>query len=544
MRRPGRNEPCPCGSGQKFKRCHGRPDLPNFSHEPLAQLAERTQSDRLIRTAQQGLGRPIVSSQFGDVRLVAVKNKLYHSRAWKTFPDFLTDYLKGVLGREWGEAEISKPLTDRHVVMQWYDAYCRFQRDHITEEGRVSSHPVTGLVAAYLGVAYSLFLLEHNVELQSRLIQRLRNPGNFQGAYYELLVANILIRAGFELVLEDETDNRSKHCEFAAVSRLTGKRYWVEAKMRSVAGCLGKTANDGGSSDNPTARLVQHLNGALAKPAEGERLIFIDVNSDPSLDAQAKPKWLARVVKRLKRFEDKELKNDATAYVFITNLGFHRALDVKAPNSVALPYGLGIPDFNRPGHIGLSDAYRRKLKHSDAHSIGESFCKLVHFPATFDGSLPSETFGGRKRILVGDTYAFDGVDGVVTGTVTSATVSDREARSYVSVSAMDGRSLVFTSEMSEDQMADYRAHPGNYFGEVKLANGNMDDPFDFFEWLVKANKDRSRAQMTSELARAFPPEKLLQMPDDDLLYTYCEMLVSSILSRSARQPPAPCAPEP
>ncbi|MDH3692849.1 MAG: SEC-C metal-binding domain-containing protein, partial [Gammaproteobacteria bacterium] len=23
---PGRNDPCPCGSGKKFKRCHGAPD--------------------------------------------------------------------------------------------------------------------------------------------------------------------------------------------------------------------------------------------------------------------------------------------------------------------------------------------------------------------------------------------------------------------------------------------------------------------------------------------------------------------------------------
>ena len=22
---PGRNDPCPCGSGEKFKRCHGAP---------------------------------------------------------------------------------------------------------------------------------------------------------------------------------------------------------------------------------------------------------------------------------------------------------------------------------------------------------------------------------------------------------------------------------------------------------------------------------------------------------------------------------------
>lgn len=26
FQRTGRNEPCPCGSGLKFKRCHGRKD--------------------------------------------------------------------------------------------------------------------------------------------------------------------------------------------------------------------------------------------------------------------------------------------------------------------------------------------------------------------------------------------------------------------------------------------------------------------------------------------------------------------------------------
>jgi hypothetical protein len=34
--------------------------------------------------------------------------------------------------------------------------------------------------------------------------------GNFQWAYYELIVANILIRSGFTLTLEDETVGDAK----------------------------------------------------------------------------------------------------------------------------------------------------------------------------------------------------------------------------------------------------------------------------------------------------------------------------------------------
>jgi hypothetical protein len=99
---------------------------------------------------------------------------------------------------------------------------------------------MNGVVAAYLGAGYALYRLEHNAELQERLLKRLKDIGQFQGAYYELLVASVLIRAGFKLTLEDETDGKIKHCEFAAISGTTGKRYWVEAKCDLSRGCLVK----------------------------------------------------------------------------------------------------------------------------------------------------------------------------------------------------------------------------------------------------------------------------------------------------------------
>jgi hypothetical protein len=56
-------------------------------------------------------------------------------------------------------------------------------------------------------------------------------------------------------------------------------------------------------------------------------------------------------------------------------------------------FGLGIPDFNRPGQIRLSEIYRQKREHIDAHHIGQSFLNYTKFPTTFDGSPPSEAFG-------------------------------------------------------------------------------------------------------------------------------------------------------
>ncbi len=188
----------------------------------------------------KGFGRPIVALKANDQQLVAVGMTLYHSPTWKTFPDFLADYIKQVLDPAWGNAELVKPFAERHPLIQWYDTCCRYQQSMIKKAGEPTPMNVTGVVACYLGLAYSLYLIKHNVELQERLVQRLKIVEQFQGAYYELVVANILIRAGFELTLEDETDGKTKHCEYAAVSKRTGKKYWSRQKCARSRACWVK----------------------------------------------------------------------------------------------------------------------------------------------------------------------------------------------------------------------------------------------------------------------------------------------------------------
>jgi hypothetical protein len=534
MAKIGRNEPCPCGSGLKYKKCHANPGgppagkadstVPNLQH-----ILEQMRASERIRQAQQGLGRPIIALKSGDRQIVAVGNKVYFSNKWKTFPDFLAEYTKQKLGSDWGNAEIAKPLAERHPVIQWYDAYCKYQQATIKNPGEVCNANVTGIVACYLGLAYSLYLLDYNVEIQERLLGRLKDPANFQGAFYELFVANILIRAGFQLTLEDEGDGTSKHCEFAAVSRETGIKYWVEAKMGSVAGVLGKTQRDGGSGRKTLGRLIPHLNNALAKPAADERLIFIDLNVEPKFDRDNKPTWGDAAVKRIERYEANELQKGVTAYLFVTNIGFHRNLD-STPTPAALPFGLGIPDFNRPGYMRLSEIYRQKRKHIDAHHIGESFLNYTKFPTTFDGSLPSEAFGAASsRVKIGESYLFQNVGGVdMVGTVTYATVQESEKKAGIAVTFTDGTSRILMQPMTDAEFRDYKAHPDAYFGRILRVSKKAENQYELFEFFVEANKGLSRATLLQRLGRPADFDPLGVVSDADLLAEYCEALVAAV----------------
>lgn len=536
----GRNDPCPCKSGKKYKKCCGNPLKKQTGsiqqayrpfHEDMHKMLERHKANELIRLQQQGLGNPIVSCKFKDQQMVAVGDTVYFSKNWKTFPDFLPDYLKRLFGREWWSNEIKKALAGRHQILQWAAGYYEYQKKHMGKPGEIKSSPFVGVGCCYLGLAYNLYLLKHNVELQERFINRLKNTGNFQGAYYELIVANCLIRAGFELSLEDEADESSKHCEFAAISKKTGKKYWVEAKMRSVDGYFGKTDKDGTKDmDDPTGMLSKHVSLALKKPATDERLIFVDLNAEPTTDG-SKPPWVERAGKKLD-MRERNLLTGQSAYVFVTNMPFHRVLDSAKLGHAVMAHGLGISDFAKPGDYTLTELYKRKEKYIDAHNIIESIREYPKIPTTFDGSLPSEAFGGKsQRVVIGETYFFEDIgSGGVVGTVTTAFVAESDKTIHLAIRTEDEENHIITKPMSDDEFTDYKNHPEAYFGILQQASRKAKDPYDLFEFFVDSYRNTPKEHMLELFKDASDIDSLRGMEHMDLVLECCERWVASALN--------------
>jgi hypothetical protein len=227
-------------------------------------------------------------------------------------------------------------------------------------------------------------------------------------------------------------------------------------------------------------------------------------------------------------FETNELRSPLSAYLFLTNVPYHRMLD-KPLHTALVAFGLGIPDFSKPGSYRLSDIYRRKRKHIDAHDIIDSFAKYPQLPITFDDSLPSESLDGIPPIKMGETYAFEGMpthDGILVATVTSATVLEPEKKAYIGVTDQNGCSHILTQPMTDGQLADYRAHPEAYFGKLQYVGEGVSNPYDLFEFFMKSYKDLSRAALVERLAGYLDANALAAMTDEDLRAVYCEGLVA------------------
>jgi hypothetical protein len=437
-----------------------------------------------------------------------------HWGKWKTFFDFLSDYVKQTLGGDWGNAEIAKPLSERHPVMQWYDAVCHYRKKTIPEPGKVHTAPMTGATAAYFGLAYNLYLLAHNAGLQQKLVARLKNRDQFQGAYYETLVAAWFILAGFELTLEDESDGAESHCEFTARSKASSKSYSVEAKSRGP----NKDHLDVGAQ----------LFKALRKTAAHQRIVMIDVNvpDDPARTPEA---FLAEVMRGLKGREAVLTINGQPAppaFVVVTNHPYHYDLDGVSTSRAVLGAGFKIPDFGPEAEFtSLIEAFKAKQKYADVFKLVKAIGDY-RIPVTFDGEVPEFAFGeAERKWTIGERYDLSEMEPGAAGVLTSATVLETEKAAHLAFQLDGGRSVIATAPMTDAELSAYRSHPETFFGVHRAVGGNLDTPFELFEWLHEGYRNTPREKLLEFFSSAPDLAHLSTLPDDELLLVCCERWV-------------------
>jgi len=328
----GRNDPCPCGSGKKYKKCcllkdeglrHGTIP-PEVLKEGLRHLREK-QRQIIAWENEFGKVKPIIHADFKGRKFVAVGSRLYHADAdkWRTFPDFLKWYIASVVGKDWGLAELAKPLEERHHIMKWYDGMRRFEaQQEVGEDGLYSAIP-NGPYAAYILLAYDLYTIHHHLALQKKVIERLKKHDQFQGARYELFAAATCIRAGFSIEYEEESDPRIKHPEFVGAHKDTGQKISVEAKSRHRPGVLGFPGQKI-QDEEVKAGVGRLFKEALEKPVKHPYVIFIDLNLPPFEGKVFEKPWFIEVRDTLSNIAgDVKKSPDKFNLVVITNHPHH-----------------------------------------------------------------------------------------------------------------------------------------------------------------------------------------------------------------------------
>lgn len=553
MAKVGRNQPCTCGSGNKYKRCCGAIPLSANGHLPPSVWAGIDQKCREMealqkrRIQQQGLGRPIVSTDMDGLRVVAVGKRFYHSSKWRTFHDFLRDYLLGSLGPDWVNAEQAKPLGERHQILRWYAQAVETAKALQVADGTIISGPMTGAIRAFMNLAYNIYLIAHHGDGQAMAdiyLKRLRSAraDDFIGALFETYAAASFLKAGFGLTYE-ETERRSSTCvEFVATWPKTGEHFSVEVKSRHHT--ADPALPDGGVDEIKRLRVGSKLVKALAKAADHTRVVMIEINiPDKLTERNTLDGWPAAALEQIRSNEIAKQKDGSPfppAYVFVTNHPFHHDLTGTSGSMQALATGFHIPDFGPDvryrGYTGVMAARER---HSAMTALIESMRTHYEIPATFDGELPSSLVAMPElpRLQFGRRYLIpDGIGNEQAGRFYSASVNTTTGLVHGAYELADGRHVIATNTLSPDELAEYVRYPETYFGEVVKPGGKVETFVEMCDFLFDCYQHSTREQLLEFMANATDIEHLKTLGQRDLAIAYCERMASVVHAREGSPP--------
>ncbi len=540
MQKIGRNQPCPCGSGKKYKHCHlshleGHETGPAGGWSSIQRRREAAEAVQRRRQQQQGLGRPIISERVSGQRVVAVGARLYHSTKWHTFHDFLRDYLLGSMGPDWANGEQTKPAGKRHPIMQWYASAIEQAKALQTANGTIINGPMTGAIRAFLNLAYNIYLIAHHGDGQAMAdiyLRRLRSAraDDFNGALFETYAAAAFLKAGFTLEYE-ETARRSTSCvEFVATWPANGERFSVEVKTRV------HDASASSSDDAKRLRVGAKLVKALSKTANHTRVVMIEVNvPDRLAESDSLQGWAASAVSQI-RGNETATRADGSLYppacVYVTNHAFHHDLTGTDGGMQLIADGFRIPDFGpEVRYQGYAEILAARDRHSPMMALIASIRTHYEIPSTFNGEMPSSLTGSDEipRLRIGARYLVPDASGAdVPGRLESATVLQAEKLVYGIYQLDGGSRIIATSPLTSEELEEYRRYPETFFDVIIPATASARTFVDKCDFLFKTYQHSTRENLLEFMATASDIEHLRSLPQRDLAIIYCERMANAM----------------
>lgn len=500
-------------------------DEDNIRQTAQARLAlelRRRDAREHQRRLMQGLGNPIVSWVNAEHRCVAVKNEVFWSKDWNTFRHFLFDYIKSALTREWGAAELAKPEASRHPLFKWVEKVGA-QHASARASGSTSS-VITGAVLAYLALAYDLYLSAHNAELPERLLKRLRNRDQFEGALYEAYVIGCFAKAGFEITFEDEDDSTTSHCEFTATHKQTRRKFSVEAKA-----VTSNSKRSGASQEPPKIR--GHLVNALRKKATHPRIVFIELGRVHAAGTDGSPAWMEQLESELESCERELTIGGApapAAYVFVTNRSFVHDLDAVARVEQFVASGFKVNDFPAGRNASsLFEMYKARERHIEVHWLFKAIEAHRQIPESFDERLPEEALGTLPdgRLRIGETYLVPVADGSqVPGILMDAEVMPPDRIAFGTFRLENGKHILCSMPLSDEELALYNRSPGTFFGVLKQETGGISHPLDAFDFIYESYSKTSREKLLEFMASWPDIDRLRNLSQKELAEHYAATL--------------------
>ncbi|MGA8165049.1 MAG: hypothetical protein WB791_08520 [Waddliaceae bacterium] len=201
-----------------------------------------------------------------------------------------------------------------------------FQRELLVENtthGQVFSTVVDGPQQALLSLGWDIYCIQIHNKLPHTIVEKMIKNRTFQSFRYEVAIAAIMVRAGYEVNWYEACCEGEPKGEFIAIHTETGLKLTVEAKSLHRKGVLHE-AGELDPADTKAKRIAKLLKNAEKKKEKGiPHAIFIDINRPPNpSNLQSDLDYIKLLIRHMSPIPSakKPAKHDV---LFITNFSPH-----------------------------------------------------------------------------------------------------------------------------------------------------------------------------------------------------------------------------
>jgi len=527
----GRNEQCPCGSGKKFKKCHGSfetmKEAPPGLQAAAAEAYRRHQAKEAVRQRQQGFGKPIITAELKGSRIVCVANRVMWSNKWRFFPDFLLAYLKETLGHAWGDANRS---SLDHPVFRWLERLT-------SHPARVPDGPVvaqeTGYITGVFGLGYALYLLAHHDQVLPDMVAKLRDPKTFRPTMYEAVVGAAFAVAGFKIETGEAARGSVSKPEFWVTSP-SQQRYAVEAKLK----VSWKATCDPDNAEF-AAELRQWIRDRFYEAARKglpNPIYWFELSIPAPLPPEAWTKIHDLIVANLREAETMTVAGQTVspAYIFVTNNSHFVNDDTLGSPFFAMAEGYRMDDFRSGVTMEIEAALAAYDKHRDISWVLDCLKEIQRIPITFDG-YPSEMLNEDGQPLttmqIGQPISVESPNGeILTGVMEDITASGDNAWVVVRKSETNERVITQIPLTSQEQEG-IKRHGDQLFGKATTSKSLGDDPFALYQWFLDTFRGYDRKALLNQVGASPRRAEFEALSDPDLRTRVARELTKAMVAR-------------
>jgi len=364
----GRNQPCPCGSGRKYKKCHLANGAPLLNSTTVTKLEPTPETERIRHEleihqierrkilAQVGVFIDfVIPTHFKGNKVWALGSRLYARRPEKeTFHEFIVYVLKDEMGRDWWLDQMKSPEGKQHFIYKCFMKHYDWQdKNQIPKNKHREGWRAVpdGYSRALTSLAFDICSLIHAVHLPEIFLNKLRRYDGYQSVRYEIAVAAMFARMDYKIKFLDEEliglKTQPKHSEFIAINSSTGEEIAVEVKSKERSGVLHKEGEFNEEKEFRSSVSKLYRNALKQRPPGKPFIIFIDMNLP--LSAGKNPNeisWVKAVTKMRDNaaFSTKGEASPTNAILF-TNYSYHYGTDQETGSGEWLIEKSGNPEF-------------------------------------------------------------------------------------------------------------------------------------------------------------------------------------------------------